>query len=153
MNGINNPARPFAISAMIILCASLTAFFFQFATVLEKDKTWQCIIRLFGTLSMLSAALIFTKFHDTLTTVSSVFGVVVVLRMIRTIYNSQLQLFKISGITCIVLLMVNNFIYYSEYYIEHLPFIQKITFALVLAWIVALNVDLFKRGLISTRSS
>lgn len=147
-----NPARPFAISAMIILCASLTAFFFQFTTVLEKDKTWQGIIRLFGTLSMISAALIFTKFHDTLTTISSVFGAIVVLRIIKTVYNSHLRPFKISGIACIVLLMVNNFIYYSEYYIEHLPLIQKITFALVLAWIVGLNVELFKHGHISTRS-
>ena len=91
---------------------------------------------------MSSAVLIFTKFHDIMTTISSVFGVLVVVGIIRTIYKSDLLVFKISAIVCIILLGINNLIYYSGNYIEYLPFIQKITFGLVLAWIVGLNVKM-----------
>ena len=60
MNGLENPARPIAITAMIILCASLLLFFIQFAKHYVKNRTWKMIIQILGTLSMISAALIFT---------------------------------------------------------------------------------------------
>ena len=132
MNGIQNPARPFAISAMLILCSSLTLFFIQFSKQLEENRNWKWIIQTLGTISMISAVLIFTKYHDIMTTISSIFGVFVVIGIIRTIYNSYLTVFKISGVACVLLLGINNLIYYSENYIEHLPLIQKITFVLFL---------------------
>lgn len=144
MNGVPNPARPFAILAMIVLCTSLTIFFIQFAQQLEENKRWKRIIIAFGALSMLSAVFIFTSLHDLMTTVSSIFGVVVVLRIIRVIYKGNLILFKIGGIVCLILLALNNLIYYSEYYIQWLPLIQKITFVLVLTWISGLNYKLAK---------
>ena len=142
MNGLENRARPFAISAMIILCTSIALFFYQFAEYFVERGIWKPIIKILGILSMSSAVLIFTKFHDIMTTISSVFGVLVVVGIIRTIYKSDLLVFKISGIVCIILLGINNLIYYSGNYIEYLPFIQKITFGLVLVWIVGLNVKM-----------
>ena len=142
MNGIKNPARPIAISAMIMLCASLTFFFFQFSVLFEENKAWKWLIRIFGTLSMVSAVLIFTSLHDIMTTVSSILGVVVLFRISRNVYKSDWTIFKVSGVVCILLLGINNFIYYSEYFIGFLPLVQKITFVLVLAWIVGLNLEL-----------
>ncbi len=146
MNGIQNPARPFAISAMLILCSSLTLFFIQFSKQLEENRNWKWIIQTLGTISMISAVLIFTKYHDIMTTISSIFGVFVVIGIIRTIYNSYLTVFKISGVACVLLLGINNLIYYSENYIEHLPLIQKITFVLVLVWIVGLNFKMMNKN-------
>ncbi len=140
MNGTENPARPFAISAMIILCSSLALFFLQFAKYLVTNRIWKTIIRVLGTLSMISAVLIFTNYHDTMTAISSIFGVLVVIGIIRTIYKSKLTAYKVSGIACVILLGINNIIYYSGAYIEYLPLIQKITFVLVLTWIVGLNL-------------
>lgn len=142
MNGLENPARPIAITAMIILCASLLLFFIQFAKHYVKNRTWKMIIQILGTLSMISAALIFTKLHDIMSTISSIFGVLVVIGIMRTIYKSNLTVFKITGLICILLLGINNLIYYSGSYIVYLPFIQKITFILVLAWIVGLNLKI-----------
>jgi hypothetical protein len=70
---------------------------------------------------------------------SGVFGVFVVFGIIREIYKSKLTIFKVSGLFCILLLVLNNSIYYSEFLIEYLPLIQKITFAFVLSWIIGLN--------------
>lgn len=148
MNGVENPSRPFAISSMIILCSSLALFFFQFVKHFAESGIWKPIIQISGTLSMISAVLIFTKYHDLMTTISSIFGVLVVVGIIRIIYKSDLTVFKISGIVCIILLGINNLIYYSENYIEYLPIIQKITFVLILAWIVGLNLKMKNKNVL-----
>lgn len=142
MNGIENPARSFAISAMVILCSSLVLFFITFTKYFVENQIWKAIIQISGILSMISAVLIFTKYHGIMTTISSVFGVLVVVGIIRTIYKSELTFYKKNGIVCIILLGINNLIYYSGNYIEYLPLIQKITFAWVLTWIVGLNLKM-----------
>lgn len=142
INGMLNPARPVAIAATILLCLSLLVFFFQFANHLVESKIWKGLIKVLGSLSMVSVMFIYTAYHDILTIIASVFGLVVVIGIIRTIYRSQLTLFKISGILCMVLLFLNNLIYYSEFLIEWLPLLQKITFAVVLCWIIGLNLTI-----------
>lgn len=145
MNGAINPARPFAISAMIILCMSFTLFFMQFARVLATSTFWKYAISVFGVLSMFSAMFVFTAYHDAMTIVSSLFGVFVVLGISIEVYKSNLNLFKIGGILCIVLLLLNNYIYYSQVMIVYLPLLQKITFAFVLVWVLRLNIRLFQK--------
>lgn len=142
MNGTFNPARPYAIVAMIILCFSFALFFIQFARRLVNSVFWKVAIQISGSLSMLFAIFIFTEYHDLMTSLSSLIGAIAVIGVIRTVYQSKMTLFKISGILCILLLALNNLIYYSHQFIGYLPLIQKITFALVLVWIVGLNFKL-----------
>ena len=146
MNGQKNPARAFAITAMVILCASLALFFVQFAQRFAKNQTWRIVIKICGVLTMSFAILIFTEYHDLMTTISSIFGVFVVIGIIWEVYRSNLNLFKIGGLVCIILLGLNNYIYYSGNGIDHLPLIQKITFAIVLVWIIGLNYMLNKQN-------
>lgn len=146
MNGQINPARTYAITAMVILCVSLALFFVQFAQNFAKNRFWKLIIKIFGILTMAIAGLIFTKYHDLMTTVSSIFGVFVVIGIIWEVYKSNLNLFKFGGIVCLILLVLNNYIYYSGYGTSYLPFIQKITFAIVLIWITGLNYKLNKQN-------
>ena len=140
MNGLDNPAQPFAIGAMIILCLSLLHFFFLFANGFEMPEKWRTIIKASGVLSMVSATLIATEYHDLMTTVSSIFGILVVAGIIKAVYSSDMTVFKWSGFICILLLLVNNYIYYTNVFLDYLPLIQKATFVLVLLWIAGLNV-------------
>ncbi len=141
-NGLPNPARPIAISAMIILCLSLIFFFMQFAKKVSQHKNWQNIIFYSGTISMLFAVFIFTDYHDLMTTLSSIFGVFAVVGIILEIYRSALILYKVTGVVCILLLGLNNFIYYTEMGIYYLPLLQKITLAIVLAWVAGLSLEI-----------
>ena len=145
MNGEINPARPFAISAMVILCVSISVFFYQFATLLTKNRVWSKLIKVTGVLSMILAVLIFTDYHDLMTTLSSLFGLIATIGIIREIYSSQLSMYKLTGVICIILLGINNFIYYSEKFIEWLPLIQKITFFIVLIWVLGVNHEIRKK--------
>lgn len=122
-------------------------FFIQFGFKVAKNRFWKIIIQLFGIVSMVCAILIFTKYHDLMTILSSFFGFLVVTGIIMEVYISTMGKFKISGVFCILLLGLNNFIYYGQQFIEYLPLVQKITFAFVLVWIISLNYAMYeKRG-------
>ncbi len=151
MNGQINPARTYAITAMVILCVSLIFFFVQFAQKFAQNRFWKHVIKIFGILTMFFAILIFTKYHDLMTTISSVFGFFVVIGIIYEVYRSNLNLFKIGGIICLILLVLNNYIYYTGNGIDYLPLIQKITFAIVLIWIIGLNYKLTKQNVLQHR--
>lgn len=139
INGQPNQARPFAILSMITLWISLLIFFFMFSNVFLPNTLWGNAIKISSTISIIFASLLFTKLHDFVTTASSLFGVVSIIGLLVGIVKSNLVHYKITGILCIILLGINNFIYYTEYFINLLPLLQKITFAVVLLWIIGLN--------------
>ena len=142
LNGQENPARSIAILSMIVLSSSMTLFFFQFAMHFVRNRVWKMIIKITGALAMLSAAFIFTRYHDIMTTILSVCGVLGIFGIIRALHKNNLTFFKISGIVCMILVGINNLFYYSENLIEYLPVTQKITFILMLAWTVGLNLKM-----------
>ncbi len=146
INGQSNPARPYSILGITVLCFSLMIFFTQFAEAFSKNKTWKRTIKASGIISMGFVILIFTKYHDMKTTMSSIFGLFVVIGIIREVYYSKLTIYKISRIGCILLLVINNYIYYSQEFITALPLLQKITFAMVLIWVLGLNYELTKKN-------
>lgn len=147
MNGQENPARPFAILAMIVLSSSMILFFFQFAEYFEKDKIWKLIIKISGALGMLGADFMFTRYHDIMTTILSVFGSLVLIGMIRALHKRNLTFYKISGIVMILLIALNNMMYYNEDLIRYLPVVQKMNFVLVLAWTIGLNFKMKNKNL------
>ena len=126
MNGDENPASPVALLGMVILCSSMTLFFFQFANYFVKDSVWKMTIKISGALAMLSAIFIFTEYHDIMTTILSVCGVVGIIGIIRALHKNDLTFFKISGIICLVVVGVNNLFYYNENLIKYLPVVQKV---------------------------
>ena len=152
LNGVDNPARPIAILAMIILCSSMIIFFFLFAEFFEKNKTWNVLIKLAGVISMVCAVFIFTSYHDVMTTILSIFGVLGIVCIIRALYMSKMTFFMISGIICMILIGLNNYFYYDDALIYYLPVLQKINFVLILSWTIGLNL-IIMRGAEKHRST
>lgn len=145
INGQPNPARPFAILSMIILWISLLLFFFMFSKSFSTNKTMRNVINISSTISILFASLLFTNLHDIVTTISSIFGIITLIGLIIGVIKTNLTNYKIVGIFCITLLGINNYIYYSGHSIDLLPIIQKLTFIIVLSWIIGLNREIAKR--------
>jgi hypothetical protein len=150
MNGQPNPGRPYAILAMMVLCISLMVFFIQFANTFSTSIFWKRLIIVSGVISMTTASLIFTQYHDQMTIVSSILGLVVVIGILLEVFKSDWMMYKTSGAVCILLLGVNNYIYYTGQYIENLPSLQKFTFIVVLIWIIGLNYELNKKKITAT---
>ncbi|MGD1847727.1 MAG: hypothetical protein ACFB10_20235 [Salibacteraceae bacterium] len=145
MNGSPNPARPFAIFGMGVLCAGLSAFFIQFAVYFAQQKGWKFLIAINGIIAMLATMFLFTNYHDLLTIVASMFGLVTVSGILWELWQSDLKGYKISSILCLLLLGANNFIYYTGHFLEALPMLQKVSFLFVLAWIVGLHRTVLRR--------
>ncbi len=142
MNGKPNPARPFAIFAMLILCISFAVFFYQFSISMPMSPFWKYAIQISGMLSMVFAMLLFTSFHDQSIIISSIFGLVAIIGMVVVLWQNQSNTFLWSFGFCLFLFAINNYIYYSNHYVEVLPFVQKISLAATLVWISCMNIFL-----------
>ncbi len=142
MNGLENPASPVALLGIVILCSSMALFFFHFANYFEKNRIWKITIKIAGALAMGAAVFIFTKYHDIMTAISSICGVVVIIGIIRALHKNNLKFFKVGGMICVALLVIVNFFYYNENLINYLPIVQKVGFILILSWIVGLNLKM-----------
>ncbi|MFK7982430.1 MAG: hypothetical protein AB8G86_20780 [Saprospiraceae bacterium] len=141
-NGQPNPARPIAILAMAILCLSLVHFFWQFANTFAASKLWTKLIKICGAISMFFSLLIFTEYHDFMIILASLFGLPLVLGIIKGIYQSKLTIFKITGLIGLLPLSANNYIYYTNRLLEWLPLLQKISFLIILGWIISLSIKI-----------
>ena len=144
INGQLNPARPFSIIGMIILWLSLLVFFYMFSQTLSTNQIWKKVIQISGTISLIFASLLFTKLHDFVTTLSSIIGLFALIGIILGVAKSNLILYKITGIASMILLLINNYIYYTRQFIYSLPLIQKFTFLIILLWIVGLNYKMIQ---------
>lgn len=139
MNGSNNPARPFAITAMILLCGSLLIFFNLFAVNYAGSGLRKKVIQTSGLLSMIFTSMIFTSWHNQMILLACGAGSIITIAIIITGWKGNPLIYKITAGLCTVLLILNALIYYTGQYLIILPLLQKITFLLILLWITGLN--------------
>lgn len=130
--------------ALLILLASLWRFFFMFANFYSQNLRWKLTIKISGSLAVILVALLLTGNH-LVTIIASIFGAITLVGIIFGIAQSHLILYQITGIVCVFLLVLNNAIYYSGIFINFLPLIQKITFVIVLFWVIGLNHKMVKK--------
>jgi len=101
------------------------------------------LIRIFGTGSMVCASLLFTPLHDIMIPLASLCGLVALVAIFYVLYGQADSTLFYFGLVCMFLMGLNNVLYYSnsESLIYYLPLLQKISFLVVLTWIVSLNLS------------
>jgi len=135
-----NPSAYWGIFATLLLCVGTGWLFYQFpdhfdATINEKRIIWG-----FGITSMAIASVIFTPLHNYVIAAASGLALVALLVMFYVLFRQQeWPLFYYGAFACVVML-INNYIYYSGNGLAHLPWIQKISILIVLAWIVMIDI-------------
>jgi len=144
INGQSNSAKPIALAAMLILCLTLTYFWWQFPKYTSFNNIFRLTIQMSGALAMGIGFLLFTGFnHDLITNLASLFGLIATTGTFFGLYkNGWITLFCF-GLFNILLVILNNFLYYEKDYISYLPIVQKITFASFLLWICCINMKIF----------
>ncbi|MBK9737615.1 MAG: hypothetical protein IPO92_22720 [Saprospiraceae bacterium] len=137
INGQNNASRLFAIGAMFLLCASSAIFFERFSKKIPASSS-ATIIKYCGFASMAAAFLVVTPYHDVMTTIASIFALIALFYITVFIFKSKLMLFKILSIISLLILYVNNYIYYSGLngIITHHA---KISFLFIAIWMLGLE--------------
>lgn len=142
-NGSTNPAFPYAMAATIILAFSIAMFSYYFPKYIPSSPFWDQAISITGMIAMFLAVWIFSPLHDIVIIISSLFGLITIIGIYKGLHKNQLTRHIWAAWICFGLLLINNILYYGNF-LYHLPLIQKITFAVVLLWLVFLNLEFRK---------
>ena len=145
INGQVNTARPIALTAMIVVCLTLSLFWFIFPLFADISKSSKLIIQISGISAMISAMFIFTELHDLVIDISGLLGLVALVGTFRALYKMDNYKMLIWGIVNLLLVALNNYIYYTKWQYACLPMIQKITFLSFLLWICSININLYRK--------
>lgn len=145
INGQPNPAKPIAVAGMFVLCLTLIFFWFLFPKQINLHPKLKKVIQLSGTAAMTIALFLFTSLnHDIVTNLASFFGIIAAAGTFIGLYQVKWFGLFLFGILNMVLVGLNNYVYYTEGLIIYLPVIQKITFASFLTWLCCVNIKLYR---------
>ena len=146
INGEPNPAKPIAMVGMFVLCLTLTFFWFLFPRHINLDKKLKLTIQISGTLAMTIAFFLFTNInHDLVTNLASMFGLIATVGTFIGLYKKKWFGLFSFGLLNILLVGLNNYVYYTKGLIIYLPIIQKISFATFLIWVCCIDINLYRR--------
>jgi hypothetical protein len=121
-----------------VLVCEFISFFVRFADKIPVVKSAN-IIKYGGISSMILGFFVFTPYHNLMTTLSSIAALIALFYMVIYIFKSKRPIFKWLSVSCLAVLYVNNYVYYSLNFLEYLPVLQKISFVMVLALILGLD--------------
>lgn len=146
INGQHNPAKPIAMIGMFVLCLTLVFYWFLFPRHINMGKVAKLAIQISGTLSMIFAFFLFTSInHDLLTNLASIFGLIAIVGTFIGLYKTKWYALFAFGLLNILLVGLNNYVYYNKELISYLPVIQKISFATFLVWICSIDINLYRK--------
>lgn len=146
INGEVNTARLVAISAFIVLGLTLLSFWSIYPAQMGFKKKSRMLIQGTGLLCFLALCFLTSSGHDTVINIGGFFGLVAMAGVYASLYQNRWYTLFIFGIVNLLLIAVNNYIYYTKQGFYFLPVVQKITFLTVLLWICAIDVRLYFLG-------
>lgn len=142
-NGQSNTARPVAVVSWIILCFSLAIFWYHLPKLFSINSNWKKIIQISGVMAMLIAVFLFTSLHDIVIQAAGLASLAALTGALLGFYRTGLYGYFWTGLFCVLLMGLNYFIMISDSFSHYLPVIQKLTFVIVLMWVVIINRTLY----------
>jgi hypothetical protein len=147
INGQHNPAKPIAMTAMFVLCLTVTFFWFLFPRQINIGKFAKFAIQISGTLAMTIALFLFTNIdHDLIINIASFFGLIATFGTFIGLYKTKWYGLFVFGLLNLLIIGLNNYVYYKKGLIIYLPIIQKISFATFLVWVCSVDINLYRKA-------
>nr|WP_262899752.1 hypothetical protein [Winogradskyella alexanderae] len=142
INGALNSGRYYARAALGVLCLSLLFLWLNLHKLVTESINTK-IMTYSGVLALLTTFFLASNTHDIIVRISGVFGVVAILSL--TVEQFKMHYIKLGllGVTCIVIFLINYYVYETGFYLKCLPIIQKFTFAAFMVWFSILNAMLY----------
>jgi hypothetical protein len=144
LNGERNGGRPFAIAGMAVLAIVFISTWLLSARVLLQSKPAQRVMQATAVLSMLPLVFLTTEYHDQLLMLTALFGLVAMGLVYAALYRARKHGLFWFGLFNVLLIAVNNYIYYLAPTRYWLPLVQKFTFLSYLLWICLLSLMLYR---------
>lgn len=134
INGVANTAKPYAVAAMLVFCASVAVIFWSISRCVSGRL--RKAIEIGGVGSMVYAGLaVITPMHDLLVTVALAFFVPGFLATLCLVRNAGWRSAKFAGFAYLVLVVVTSAMYYGNLLPEYLAVAQKAVFVLGSLWL------------------
>lgn len=137
-----NRTSKWGITANSILCLSMILFFISFARVYSPTNFWLYVTSISGTIAMICAMLIFSKFHDKIIGLILLTVIPAVIGVIYGLIYFERKTAIIWGVIALISIIINVFFWYSKTNERLLPLYQKIAFVVVLSWVYFINTSL-----------
>ncbi len=83
--------------------------------------------------------------HDTVVYVAGFFAVIALISCSIELFKAGHKNLLLLGLFCLLVFLINYYIYESRLLISSLPVVQKFTFILFISWFVSLDVALYRR--------
>lgn len=136
--GAANPARSIAIPAWLLFCVSIGVLF-AILSRRARSKAQRDIIQIGGIGSAVYASLVVTPMHDLMVTIALLFFVSAALALLRLLHVGQHRRLLWAGAACLAVLTTCAVMYYGDLLFPALPVAQKLTFAVLVAWLLAVH--------------
>lgn len=143
-NGAYNASKPIAISAMGVLCLGIILFWVFIPRLFKVHIGIKRTMQLTGIISMVTLAFLKDNNHDLIINASVLLGSVAMLLCLYSLFVAGLTGLFSLGVLCLLLCLVNTYIYYSQTWLSYLAVIQKVSFFLFLLWFCLLLLRLFR---------
>jgi hypothetical protein len=144
-NGQSNPARPVALTAMIVLFSSLSVFWFILPGFFRESRFSRLLIGYTGVVSMLVLVFVFTEHHDAVILTGGTISAVPFAGTLRELYINRWRFLFLFGCFCLAIILLNFYIYLSGWLLSLLPLIQKITMVFFIGWITLVELSCIRR--------
>lgn len=146
-NGGHNPGWRVAMWAMGVLCVALAIFWWIVPRLFERNRWYKILISYAGIVSMTIAPFLFTQYHDLIINLASIPGIIALATTFTALYKHRwFKLFGF-GILCLLLIGINNYVYYTGHWLFMLPVLQKFTFLLVMTWMGIITWVIYRRDI------
>ena len=146
INGEPNNGRPVAMIAMLVLAITLIYFWYFFPQQVGFNSISRRVIQIAGAAAMLTGLFMSGESHDMIINLASLFGLIAIGGTFAGLYKLKWKYLLWFGILNLLLVGLNNFLYYKEGFRYYLPLVQKITFFSFLLWISLISVRLYRRS-------
>jgi hypothetical protein len=134
-SGKPNPARPFAVAATVLLPLSLVPFCWRLALIPQGAASRRFVAGA-GSLSMLLAALIFTRFHDLLINIAAPLGGVAFAVALQSLLRAGHRGLVLLALVALSLAAANWLMWETGALLRYMPLVQKLAYAALLTWVV-----------------
>ena len=150
INGSVNTARPIALVALVVLIGTLGIFWYVFPKQVVLTGKVENLILFAIILSIAGSILLFADFllsgfHDIIINFITLAGLIATMGTFITLYRLKWKSLLRFGVFNLLLVALNNVLYYGDGLMVYLPVVQKITFLSFLVWICLIEVRVLQQ--------
>ncbi|MGB5361168.1 hypothetical protein [Eudoraea sp.] len=144
INGELNSARFLARGSLGVLCLSLVLLWYYLPGLFSNKSKNVVVMWLAGILALVITMTLTSGTHDITVRIAGFFAVIAFISCFVELYKANYFSLLFLGLACLLVFLVNYYIYETGTFIRSLPVIQKVTFICFILWFALLDISFYK---------